>query len=54
MNDTEPTVICSHRPVLPMLVEYLGVDVPDLEPASMLVVHHRKGDILAVELHQTP
>jgi 8-oxo-dGTP diphosphatase len=54
MSDTEPTVICSHRPVLPMLIEHLGVDIPPLDPASMLVVHHRRGDILAVELHETP
>ena len=51
---TEPTVLCSHRPVLPVLFAHLGVDVPELDPASLLVVHHRKGEILAAELHEAP
>ena len=54
LADTEPTVICSHRPVLPVLLAHLGVDVPELDPASLLVVHHRKGEILAAELHEAP
>ena len=54
LADTEPTVLCSHRPVLPVLLERLGVDIPPLDPASLLVVHHRKGEILAAELHEAP
>jgi 8-oxo-dGTP pyrophosphatase MutT (NUDIX family)/phosphohistidine phosphatase SixA len=48
----EPTAICTHRPVLPYVYEALGVSDPSLEPGSMLVVHHRSGQILAVERHQ--
>jgi 8-oxo-dGTP diphosphatase len=54
LADTEPTVVCSHRPVLPVLLAHLGVDVPALAPASLLVVHHREGEIVAAELHEAP
>jgi 8-oxo-dGTP diphosphatase len=54
LADTEPTVVCSHRPVLPVLLARLGVDIPPLDPGSLLVVHHRKGEILAAELHEAP
>jgi len=54
MADAEPTVVCSHRPVLPLLVEHLSIDVPALRPAEMLVVHHRKGRVRATELHEAP
>ncbi len=50
----EPTVVCSHRPVLPVILAHLGVDIPALAPASLLVVHHREGEILAAELHEHP
>ena len=54
LADKEPTVVCSHRPVLPVILAHLGVDIPALDPASLLVVHHRKGEILAAELHEHP
>ena len=54
LADTEPTVLCSHRPVLPLLLERLGVDIPPLDPGALLVVHHRKGKILDAELHEAP
>jgi phosphohistidine phosphatase SixA/ADP-ribose pyrophosphatase YjhB (NUDIX family) len=54
MADGEPTVICSHRPVLPLLFEHLSLDPPALRPAEMLVGHHRKGRVRASELHQAP
>ncbi len=49
-------VLCTHRPVLPAVLDALGVRKsqrgPALEPAEMLVVHLRKGTIVAVERHQ--
>jgi 8-oxo-dGTP diphosphatase len=42
---------CSHRPVLPLLLDALGVDTAPLEPADLVVCHHRKGRILALERH---
>jgi 8-oxo-dGTP diphosphatase len=48
----EPTAVCSHRPVLPHVYAALGVPDPELAPAGLLVVHHRNGQVLAVEQHQ--
>lgn len=47
----ESAVICSHRPVLPALLERLGVREEPLAPAEMVVCHHRKGRIVNVERH---
>ena len=46
-----PAVLCTHRPVLPLLFEALGVGAHELEPGSLLVVHHRRGSIVATEQH---
>lgn len=42
-------VVCSHRPVLPHLFDALGLDRRKLEPAGMVVVHHRRGELHGVE-----
>ncbi|MDQ6641172.1 MAG: NUDIX hydrolase [Actinomycetota bacterium] len=54
MADDEPAVVCSHRPVLPLLLEPLDVGALALRPGDMLVVHHRKGRVRATELHEAP
>ena len=46
----ESTVLCTHRPVLPTVFDALGVPEVRLEPGSMLVVHHRKGKVVATEV----
>ena len=48
----EPTVLCSHRPVLPDLFDLLGFDEEPLSPAEVVVVHHRHGQVVATERHQ--
>jgi 8-oxo-dGTP pyrophosphatase MutT (NUDIX family)/phosphohistidine phosphatase SixA len=48
----EPVVLCTHRPVLPHVYQALGVRDPKLDPGSMLVVHHRRGQVVGLELHQ--
>ena len=48
----EPAALCTHRPVLPYVYDALGVADPKLDPGAMLVVHHRNGQIIAVEEHQ--
>ena len=48
----ESAVLCTHRPVLPTVVDALGVPDPVLEPGSLLVVHHRKGKVVATEVHR--
>jgi 8-oxo-dGTP diphosphatase len=47
----EPSVLCSHRPVLPMVFEALGLEPQPLAPGAVFVVHHRKGRIVATEHH---
>lgn len=45
------SVLCTHRPVLPLVWDALGFEDARLEPAGMLVVHHRRGRVVAVEKH---
>ncbi|WP_172885757.1 NUDIX domain-containing protein [Jiangella sp. DSM 45060] len=48
-------VVCSHRPVLPLLFEAAGADADGgLEPAAFAVVHHDHGQVVAVERHAPP
>lgn len=45
------TVVCSHRPVFPLLFAHLGLPDPSLNPGELVVVHHRDGRIVATESH---
>lgn len=47
-------VLCSHRPVLPLLFAVLGLESRLLEPAAMVVVHHRRGEVVAHERWDAP
>ena len=50
----EGVVVCTHRPVLPVILDRLGVTLPDgLDPGEMLVCHHREGRVVAAE-RQSP
>ncbi len=56
LHHRESSVLCSHRPVLPAVwdalrLDRVGVDDPKLEPAQLLVAHHRRGRVVAVEIH---
>ena len=42
-------VLCTHRPVLPTVLDALQVPDVELEPGAMLVVHHRKGRVVATQ-----
>jgi len=46
------TVLCTHRPVLPMVFDALGLPDPKLEKGEMLVMHLRHGSVVATERHQ--
>lgn len=48
------TLLCTHRPVLGAVLSTLGVPAPKMPPGSALVVHHRKGRLLASELVPAP
>ncbi len=57
--DGLPTVLCSHRPVLPALRSSLerlawgGTEVPaaPLRTSELLAAHHTRGVVVSVELH---
>jgi 8-oxo-dGTP diphosphatase len=59
VGDAEPVVLCTHRPVVPALQAALGglawdgVELPlgTLRTAEMLVAHHARGTVVAVETH---
>jgi phosphohistidine phosphatase SixA/ADP-ribose pyrophosphatase YjhB (NUDIX family) len=51
LTKAEPAVLCTHRPVLTHVYEALGVRDPGLSPGEMLVVHHRSGQVIALEQH---
>jgi 8-oxo-dGTP diphosphatase len=45
-------VLCTHRPVLPWVFDALGLEDARLEKGEMLVVHLRRGKVVATERHQ--
>jgi len=45
-------VLCSHRPVLPLVLDALGVPEQPLAPGEMLVAHVRHGVVVATERHR--
>lgn len=49
------SALCTHRPVLPLVYDAAGIDraaeMPQ-EPAEMLVLHVRKGAVVAIERHR--
>jgi 8-oxo-(d)GTP phosphatase len=46
-----PALLCSHRPVLPTVLDAVGGPDVTLEPAAFVVVHHKGGRVVATELH---
>ncbi len=44
-------VVCTHRPVLPWVFEAAGVDDPELGAGELVVLHLRKGTVVAAEQH---
>jgi 8-oxo-dGTP diphosphatase len=54
LEERTPAVLCTHRPVLPMVFETLGLEPVPLDPGSAVVVHHRHGRIVAIERVDAP
>ena len=52
LDSGESAVLCTHRPVLPTVLDALRVPQVRLEPGGMLVAHHRKGRVVATEVLQ--
>ena len=44
-----PIVVCSHRPTLPWIFATLRVEPRELAQGEGIVVHHRRGRVVAVE-----
>ncbi|WP_395657268.1 NUDIX domain-containing protein [Nocardioides sp.] len=51
VHGDDGSVLCSHRPVLPTIFEGLGLKDPKLDTGAMLVVHVRRGGVVATEVH---
>ena len=49
LDHRQATVLCTHRPVLPMVFRELGIDPPELDKGALLVLHRRKGRIASIE-----
>jgi 8-oxo-dGTP diphosphatase len=51
LQGKEASVLCTHRPLLPWVFDAIGMEERELEPGGMVVVHHRRGQVVAVEQH---
>lgn len=51
LADGRGTVVCSHRPVLPVVFDALRLADPGLAPGEMAVAHVRKGRVAMLERH---
>jgi 8-oxo-dGTP diphosphatase len=49
LQSKECAALCTHNPVLPTVLDTLGVDTEKLAPGELVVVHHRKGKVAAFE-----
>jgi 8-oxo-dGTP diphosphatase len=60
IKSEETTIVCSHNPVLPRMMEKLtkkiDFDYPDnkLEPGEAWVIHHKKKDVLQIDRVAAP
>lgn len=43
--------LCSHRPVLPVIFDAIGIEPIALEPGGVVVVHRSEGKVISVEQH---
>jgi 8-oxo-dGTP diphosphatase len=44
-----PIVVCSHRPTLPLIFAALRIEPRELTEGEGVVIHHRRGRVVAVE-----
>lgn len=54
MERGAPALVCTHRPVLPLVWKALGTADHKLEPGELAVVHHRDGTPIGLEFHTAP
>lgn len=51
LHSGEDAVLCTHRPVLPAVYDAIGIPAEEQRTGSLVVVHHRRGRVRAVERH---
>jgi 8-oxo-dGTP pyrophosphatase MutT (NUDIX family)/phosphohistidine phosphatase SixA len=51
VHSGEDAVLCTHRPVLPAVYDALGIPLEPQATGELVVVHHRRGRVRAVERH---
>jgi 8-oxo-dGTP diphosphatase len=51
LSSGEDAVLCTHRPVLPAVYDALGIPAEPHATGELVVVHHRRGRVRAVERH---
>ena len=60
MQDNNSVMICSHNPILPKILKklvgkkYFKELDSKLEPAEAWVIHHRDGEVVAVDWVEAP
>ena len=60
ISQGKPTIVCSHNPILPKLVKKLVGKknfkelAGELNPCEAWVLHHRDGEIIAIDLVESP
>jgi 8-oxo-dGTP pyrophosphatase MutT (NUDIX family)/phosphohistidine phosphatase SixA len=51
LSSGEDAVLCTHRPVLPAVYDAIGIPPEPHATGELLVVHHRRGRVHALERH---
>ena len=51
LHSGEDAVLCTHRPVLPAVYDALGIPPEPQATGELVVVHHRRGRVRAIERH---
>jgi 8-oxo-dGTP diphosphatase len=51
LHSDEDAVLCTHRPVLPSVYDAIGIPAEHQATGELVVVHHRKGRVRALERH---
>jgi 8-oxo-dGTP pyrophosphatase MutT (NUDIX family)/phosphohistidine phosphatase SixA len=51
LRSREDAVLCTHRPVLPAVYDALGIPAVPQATGELVVVHHRRGRVRALERH---
>jgi 8-oxo-dGTP diphosphatase len=51
LSSGEDAVLCTHRPVLPAVYDAIGIPAEPHATGELLVVHHRRGRVHALERH---